>query len=572
MEYLNNKPTYDDLLQYISKLEKERGDITSAEHKIEELTRLLKTSEERYRVFFENDLTSDFILDGKGFIKSCNAAFLDLFGYESSDELIGKHISTTYQNPDDANLIFNQLQIQKNLKKIETVRKRKNGTTIHVLENKVAIYDDNCEITEIKGYLFDITDHIKAELALRQSEEKYRTITERSHDIIMRFDRQYRHLYANPASTTFFGIETDAFFGKTHKELGFPKEEYEYWEKRIQSVFDTGKVVKEVASVKTEQIIWFDWNLIPEFNNRGEVETVLSYCRDITDLKNTQLQLIQSEKKYHELSIELQQKNEEFVALNEEYKSQNDQLHEINEKLRKNEALLTELNATKDRFFSIIAHDLRGPIGSFKSLLELIITKFDLTDTQSLTNVLEVMHESSSKVYELLENLLQWAKSQKNEIAFNPEPVDLHQITSDCIAVLGELIHKKDVTIHNSIPKQMIVTGDKNMLLTIVRNLISNAIKFTHPHKNIYISVQYDNQTCTISIKDEGVGIKSENLNKLFSFSEHVTTNGTSGEIGSGLGLVLCKEFVLKHEGKIWVESIEGEGSEFKIMLPVKQQ
>ena len=298
----------------------------------------------------------------------------------------------------------------------------------------------------------------------------------------------------------------------------------------------------------------------------------MSYCRDITDLKNTQLQLIQSEKKYHELSIELQQKNEEFVALNEEYKSQNDQLHEINEKLRKNEALLTELNATKDRFFSIIAHDLRGPIGSFKSLLELIITKFDLTDTQSLTNVLEVMHESSSKVYELLENLLQWAKSQKNEIAFNPEPVDLHQITSDCIAVLGELIHKKDVTIHNSIPKQMIVTGDKNMLLTIVRNLISNAIKFTHPHKNIYISVQYENQTCTISIKDEGVGIKSENLNKLFSFSEHVTTNGTSGEIGSGLGLVLCKEFVLKHEGKIWVESIEGEGSEFKIMLPVKQQ
>jgi PAS domain S-box-containing protein len=362
------------------------------------------------------------------------------------------------------------------------------------------------------------------EQRLAVSEEKFRSLAESSDDIIMRFDKDFRHLYANPITTNFFGIDYKKFIGKTHLELGFKKAEFEFWEEKISEVFESGKSTRQIIPFDNEKM-WFDWSLIPEFNEKHEVVSVLSYSRDITGLKNAQKALKESEQKF------------------------------------------IELNRTKDKLFSIIGHDLRGPIGNFKALIELVLTDFDVSDLEQIKEILQATEESAGRIYELLENLLSWAKSQQHEIVFNPEEVNVSELSSAIISLLSETSRQKNITIHNKVTKSLFVKADYNMISTIIRNLTTNAIKFTPKNKNIYLTTEIENDRVTISIKDEGVGIDEKNLKKLFNAAEDYKTPGTSGERGSGLGLLLCKDFVEKHGGTIWVESKVGKGSEFKFTI-----
>jgi signal transduction histidine kinase len=231
---------------------------------------------------------------------------------------------------------------------------------------------------------------------------------------------------------------------------------------------------------------------------------------------------------------------------------------------------LKELNAVKDKLFSIIGHDLRGPIGGFKSLIELLISDYDLSDTNSLIEILQMIQKSANSTYDLLENLLAWARSQRNEIVYAPEEIKLQNIVSLTIELFTELTQNKGISLINNIPENTVVFADKNMLMTVLRNLISNAIKFTPNGKQILIATNQIDTEQMITIKDEGTGISPENLLKLFKNTEHLTTYGTNGEKGSGLGLLLCKDFIEKHNGKIWAESELGKGSTFKFTLPIK--
>lgn len=240
--------------------------------------------------------------------------------------------------------------------------------------------------------------------------------------------------------------------------------------------------------------------------------------------------------------------------------------------LNKSEQKLKELNATKDRLFSIIGHDLRGPIGSFKSLIKLMISGYDLSDTKGLIGILKVIQKTANSTYDLLENLLEWAKSQQNEIVYAPEEIKLKEFASLTIDLFTELAQNKGIRVIDNIPENTIVYADKNMLMTVFRNLISNAIKFTPNGKQIIITTDKNDTEQIITIKDEGMGISPENLIKLFKNTEHLTTYGTNGEKGSGLGLLLCKDFIEKHNGKIWAESVLGKGSAFKFTLPIKIQ
>ncbi len=237
--------------------------------------------------------------------------------------------------------------------------------------------------------------------------------------------------------------------------------------------------------------------------------------------------------------------------------------------LNKSEQKLKELNATKDKLFSIIGHDLRGPIGGFKTLIELLISDYDLSDSKSLMDSLKAIQKTANSTYDLLENLLAWAKSQRNEIVFAPEKIKLKEITLLTIDLFAELSKNKQINIIYDVPEDTIIFADKNMLMTVLRNLISNAIKFTSKGKQIRIIADKNDNEHIITIKDEGTGIKPENLTKLFKNTEHLSTYGTNGEKGSGLGLLLCKDFIEKHNGKIWVESELGKGSAFIFTLPV---
>lgn len=239
--------------------------------------------------------------------------------------------------------------------------------------------------------------------------------------------------------------------------------------------------------------------------------------------------------------------------------------------LEKKNIELKELNATKDKLFSIIGHDLRGPIGSFRTMLELIITKVQDYNDQSLIMFLNLGVRSTESTLVLLENLLSWAKSQRGELGYKPLKGNLDEVIKETVHLLSGQAHEKHIKIKTTIDENIKIVFDHDMVKTIIRNLGSNAIKFTPENGNISITAKLMDDHVEIMVKDSGIGIEKENLNKIFNDKVHYTTYGTKNEKGTGLGLMLCKDFVEKHGGRIRVKSEVGKGSAFIFTLPVSK-
>ncbi len=230
-------------------------------------------------------------------------------------------------------------------------------------------------------------------------------------------------------------------------------------------------------------------------------------------------------------------------------------------------------NATKDKFFSIIAHDLKNPLGSFREVTKLLYeANADFTEDEKM-EFLELMKNSSNNIYSLLENLLDWSRSQQGKISFNPQQIDLNILVEDTIQLLKLTTNKKSITIMNLMQSNNLISVDTNLIITVIRNLLSNAIKFSPIGGLIEIGevIKPSEGFMHIFVKDKGVGMTEGTIKKLFRIDENVSSLGTAGESGTGLGLILCKEFVEKHGGKIWVESEVGVGSTFWFSLPIKQ-
>jgi signal transduction histidine kinase len=229
---------------------------------------------------------------------------------------------------------------------------------------------------------------------------------------------------------------------------------------------------------------------------------------------------------------------------------------------------LKDLNATKDKFFSIIAHDLRNPIGNFKISLEVLSQEHDSFSREELTEFLSELNNSASSVFKLLENLLAWSRSQKGEIKLSPEQMDISYIINSNISLLKQMASQKNINLYSRLNEPYFAFYDNNTISTVIRNLISNAIKFTQVGGEICILAENINSELKISICDNGTGISEKDKEKLFKISEKFSTNGTSGEQGTGLGLILCQDFVEKNGGRIWAESEKGKGSKFIFTLP----
>jgi signal transduction histidine kinase len=230
---------------------------------------------------------------------------------------------------------------------------------------------------------------------------------------------------------------------------------------------------------------------------------------------------------------------------------------------------LQSLNATKDRFFSIIAHDLKSPFNQLLGLSELIESLAAKSDDEEIRNMALLINESAKKGKDLLENLLDWSRNQTGSISFNPTDVSLKVLVDDILEMTRYYAKQKSIEINLNIPEDLMVVADENMLKTVMRNLLTNAIKFTPNRGIIQVGATRGQDHIHITVRDNGVGIKPEILPKLFRIDQNPTTKGTSEEKGTGLGLILCKEFVDMHKGKIWAESTPGEGSIFHVTLPV---
>ncbi|NJM14641.1 MAG: PAS domain S-box protein [Bacteroidales bacterium] len=237
-------------------------------------------------------------------------------------------------------------------------------------------------------------------------------------------------------------------------------------------------------------------------------------------------------------------------------------------KLAKSEKRLQEVNQAKDKFFSIIAHDLKNPFNSVTSISEFLDANFDELKKPHIKKLIKTLHQTSTNGYNLLENLLQWARAQMGKITANLETLDLTALTQESISLISNTAHEKGIKIIFKSTKPYMVYVDKNMILTVIRNLISNAIKYSMKNGKIGIEITAENSNrVVLSVTDNGKGIKQKDLPKLFKIDEHFTTPGTNNEKGTGLGLIICNEFINLCKGKLWAESKENKGSTFSFSL-----
>jgi len=240
----------------------------------------------------------------------------------------------------------------------------------------------------------------------------------------------------------------------------------------------------------------------------------------------------------------------------------------VEKSLIKTNEELNALNTTKDKFFSIIAHDLRNPFQSLLGFSETLATEIDIMSNEEIALFGKGLNDDLRNIYGLLDNLLQWSMIQRNMLEHNPENVNLYDLANKIIGILNQIAKEKNISVFNNIENGTFVYADNVMLRSVIQNLLFNAIKFTEKDGRIVISSIEKSNLIEVSVEDTGKGIPTSQIPGLFSFNKIFTTNGTAGESGTGLGLPLCKEFVERNDGKIWVESEPGKGSKFVFTLP----
>ena len=377
-----------------------------------------------------------------------------------------------------------------------------------------------------KDYVFliirDISLRKQVEHKLRESEEKYRSMMEAITDDVYICSPDYKISYMNPSMEKRLG--KDSLYKPCHEVL--------FGEVSLckNCAFDKVRKGEHVTNVlhhpKDEKI--YQVSHAPVYHSNGKISKMTVY-RDITQVTKTKEQAEGSQRK------------------------------------------LMELIATKDKFFSIIAHDLKNPFNSLIGFSDLLLHYYSSLDQEEIINYLGLIHKTSKQGYSLLENLLQWARSQTGNIELKPEFIDLNELFNDKLLLFMSLAEKKKIKLKAELGDNIYVYADINMVKGVLRNLISNAIKFTPEKGKITLSARGNGEFTTISVEDTGIGMAEKDKNKLFRLDVHHTTIGTGKEKGTGLGLILCKEFVEKNGGKIWVESEPEKGSTFHFTLPINE-
>lgn len=238
------------------------------------------------------------------------------------------------------------------------------------------------------------------------------------------------------------------------------------------------------------------------------------------------------------------------------------------EELKKNNAELHEINATKDKLFSIIAHDLKNPVGNMVGMSELLAGFMETRDMETADELVGLLNHQAKEALTLLETLFDWARSQSGKVGFNPVLLDLTQIVENVLENLNSSALLKEIVILPPETNNVKVFADVNMLTTILRNLVTNSIKFTKAGGTIFVSARMSDSNTEITVADTGIGMDQKTQDLLFKIESNLSTNGTAKEKGTGLGLIICKEFIEKHDGQIRVISEVGKGSQIVLTLP----
>lgn len=289
----------------------------------------------------------------------------------------------------------------------------------------------------------------------------------------------------------------------------------------------------------------------------------LSFALIIISLVFT-VYIITTNKKMEISNLQLNDKNCEIEQQKEVIQQKVQAIEEKNRELEK-------INQIKDKLIAVIAHDLKNPFNTISGYSELLVSRYHSFEKKEVQEFLKIINESSAKGNYLLDNLLQWYRLQTMSLKFLPLQLNLYNIVKDELLFYTSIAQDRGVNIINSIPQGITIHADSNMLKTIIRNLVANALKYTDKNGTISISATYDNREVTVAVEDSGRGIDPLIKEKLFTGEHGVTSTGQGGEKGSGLGLILCKDFVEMHHGRIWVESEPGKGAKFFFTLPIPE-
>jgi PAS domain S-box-containing protein len=480
-----------------------------------------RNSEEKYRSLVESLEEGIAKADSNGVLTFVNSAVCKILGY-SKEELLGKNLRE-FIAPEDADKvdIYGSILRDGKFVRNELSVVRKDG------ERRVLIITVTPVIKHGKyegalGILRDITTLKLNERKIQQQNEFLRNVIESlTYPFYVLDAEDYTIKLANSA------LGTDIPFGEVacHSMLYDKNDEF-CFELSDDCPVNLVKKTKEPVTREHSFIDkqgaerYLEIHAYPIFDEDDEIKEVIEYRLDITDRKHV-------------------------------------------------EKALRESNATKDKFFSIIAHDLRSPLTSLLSGNNLILEKIDRYDREEVKSIAEEMLISTENLFKLLEGLLTWSRLQLGKMRYRPRMLELYYIVEQNVRLLEGMAKIKEIELENLLTKDVVIYGDYDMVSAIFRNLLSNAIKFTEKHGNVRISAHNSSENFVeIRVEDAGIGMNPDEVAQLFRIDVDYHTPGTQGEEGAGLGLILCKEFVDKHNGEIAVESQPGKGTIFSVTLP----
>lgn len=560
----------------------------------------LEESEYRYSALVEGSRDGILILKGSK-ISFVNNAAVESLGY-SYNELVGTElknfISIDYHEYFDSK--FSNCSKDDSFNSfcnLDLIRKDGSIFPAELSSSKISQKDEKAFLI----FARDISQRSNYQLAVKKSEKLFKTVVDASKDAMITINDKGIISLFNPAAENMFGYSSNDIIGKPLGQL-MPENYRNDHVCNLRSFFSIGKpngAIKKIVELpairKNGENFPIALSLATGYHENEKF--VLAVIRDITEKKK-------NEEKIHKLNSELEKKvksrteeleialneltfeieerkktQEELVRINKELKlsriaveDEARRLAETNKMLSVSKEKLKEINASKDKFFSIIAHDLRGPFSGFLGLSELIAEQYYNLDKEDIEQMTGALYKNAKSLYNFLENLLEWSRIQRGVIDNNPTVIRLYKNVAKNIQLLECAAEKKNIIIINNIDAYQTVFTDENMLNTIFRNLISNAIKFTNTGGEVLIYCDKQGKdSAVIKVKDNGVGIKENDLTKLFRIDSKHTTKGTLEEKGSGIGLLLCKELVEKLGGEIFIESAYGKGSEFSFTVPIQQ-
>ena len=480
----------------------------------------IKESEEKYRNVFTAEKDALFLIDRSTHaILDVNDAACGLYGYSREEMLKLKNSDMSFE-PEETRLATIEFKDRIDLR----YHKKKDGTIFPVDISASLFIQKDKEV--VLAAVRDITSQKHAEETLRESEENYRTLIENMGEGVGFLNSEETFVFANPAAEKIFGVDKGKLTGLClndfllGKNIGIVNNEIRIRKQGKNSTYEI-EIISKDGSKKDIMV-----TATPSFHDEKFIGT-FGIFRDITDRK-------QAEEK-------IKHKNEQLI----------------------------QANAEKDKFFSIISHDLRGPFNGFLGLSKILAEDLQNLTQEEIKKMSGGMRNSAINLFQLLENLLEWSRLQRGITSYEAEPFLLMPMIAESMQPVMDLADKKEIEISYEIPAGLEVFADKYMLASTIRNLASNAVKFTTKGGKVTIAAKtIPGHSVEISIRDTGIGMSPEMVADLFRLDTKTNRRGTENEPSSGLGLLLCKDFIEKHGGKLWVESEEGKGSVFYFTIP----